>query len=84
MLSRRDGVAFLSALSTMSGGKVVAAPGGVLIRDGEGEIIGSVGISGDASDVDEACCIAGIEASGLTFDSGGSSDEDLPAGDDSD
>jgi uncharacterized protein GlcG (DUF336 family) len=68
MLSRQDGVAFLSSLSTMSGGKVVGAPGGVLIRDGEGEIIGAVGISGDASDVDEDCCIAGIEASGLTFD----------------
>jgi len=59
---------FLNALAVMSGGKVVGVPGGVLILDSAGEILGSVGISGDASAKDEACAIAGIKAAGLVAD----------------
>jgi uncharacterized protein GlcG (DUF336 family) len=62
---------FFNALYAASGGRVVTNPGGVLIRDSEGEIIGAVGISGDTSDKDEACAIAGIEAAGLLADPGG-------------
>src|SRR5439155_8993332 len=41
---------FLTALMAASEGRVVPAPGGVLIRAGkDGEIFGSVGISGDTS-----------------------------------
>ena len=40
-------------------------PGGVLIRDGGGDVVGAVGISGDTSDKDEACAVAGIAAAGL-------------------
>jgi uncharacterized protein GlcG (DUF336 family) len=61
---------FVSALVGASGGRLVPVAGGVLIRDAEGEIIGSVGISGDTSDNDEACAVAGIEAAGLTADTG--------------
>jgi uncharacterized protein GlcG (DUF336 family) len=61
---------FLTALMEASEGRVVPAPGGVLIRDAAGEIIGAVGISGDTSDKDEACAIAGIEAAGLKPDTG--------------
>ena len=50
----------------------VAVPGGVVIRDADGEVVGAVGVSGDASQADEACAIAGIEAAGLTADPGGS------------
>ena len=45
-------------------------PGGVLIRDASGALIGAVGISGDVSDKDEACAVAGIEAAGLAADTG--------------
>ena len=45
-------------------------PGGVLIRDAEDEIIGSVGISGDTSDKDEACAVHGIRSAGLAPDTG--------------
>jgi uncharacterized protein GlcG (DUF336 family) len=62
---------FFNALYAASGGRVVTNPGGVLIRDSEGEIIGAVGISGDTSDKDEACAVAGIEAAGLLADPGG-------------
>lgn len=60
--------AFLGALAAMSDGKVVPVPGGVLIRDAAGAILGSVGISGDASAKDEDCAIAGIKAAGLQPD----------------
>jgi uncharacterized protein GlcG (DUF336 family) len=46
--------AFFTALNAMSGGTVVPAAGGVLVRDGSGALIGAVGISGDVSDKDEA------------------------------
>ena len=62
---------FFNALYAASGGRMVTNPGGVLIRDSEGDIIGAVGISGDTSDKDEACAIAGIEAAGLLADPGG-------------
>jgi uncharacterized protein GlcG (DUF336 family) len=62
---------FFNALYAASAGRVVTNPGGVLIRDAEGAIIGAVGISGDTSDKDEACAIAGIEAAGLFADPGG-------------
>jgi uncharacterized protein GlcG (DUF336 family) len=46
-------------------GQLALSPGGVLIRDVEGAVIGAVGISGDTGERDEACAIAGIEAAGL-------------------
>jgi len=61
---------FLTALMEASEGRVVPAPGGVLIRDAAGEIIGAVGISGDTSDKDETCAVAGIELAGLKPDTG--------------
>jgi uncharacterized protein GlcG (DUF336 family) len=61
---------FFAALNAMSDGRVVPAPGGVLIRDGAGTLIGAVGISGDVSDKDEACALAGIEAAKLAGDTG--------------
>ena len=57
--------AFFNALAAMSEGRVVPVPGGVLIRDDSKTVIGAVGISGDTSDKDEACAIAGVEAAGL-------------------
>jgi len=61
---------FFAALNAMSDGRVVPAPGGVLIRDDGGTVIGAVGISGDVSDKDEACALAGIEAAKLAGDTG--------------
>jgi uncharacterized protein GlcG (DUF336 family) len=61
---------FVQALSAMSGGKIVPVPGGVLIRDTSGVILGAVGISGDTSDDDETAAAAGIEAAGFSADKG--------------
>jgi uncharacterized protein GlcG (DUF336 family) len=62
---------FFSAVQVASGGRLVPNPGGVLIKDAAGEIIGAVGISGDTADKDEICAVAGIEAAGLKADPGG-------------
>jgi uncharacterized protein GlcG (DUF336 family) len=64
------GAVFLQALMAASGGRIVPAPGGVLVRDSSGSIVGAVGISGDTSDKDEVCAVAGIEAAGLKPDTG--------------
>jgi uncharacterized protein GlcG (DUF336 family) len=62
---------FTGVLTVLSQGRLVPVPGGVLIRDGGGDVVGAVGISGDTSDRDEACAIAGITAAGLKADPGG-------------
>jgi uncharacterized protein GlcG (DUF336 family) len=67
----QSGALFLTALMAASGGRIVPAPGGVLIKSGD-DIVGAVGISGDTSDNDELCAVAGIKAAGLTPDTGGS------------
>ena len=61
---------FFNALAAMSDGRVVPVPGGVLIRDASKDVIGAVGITGDTSDNDEACALAGIAEAGLIGDTG--------------
>lgn len=43
-------------------GALALSPGGVLLRDAGGSVIGAVGVSGDTGDVDELCALAGIAA----------------------
>ena len=61
---------FSQSMNALAGGVLVPVPGGVLIRDDGGEVLGAVGITGDTSDNDEACAVAGIEAVGLKPDPG--------------
>jgi uncharacterized protein GlcG (DUF336 family) len=61
---------FVSAVNTLAQGALVPVPGGVLIQDGSGALLGAVGVSGDSSDNDEICAIAGIEAAGLKANAG--------------
>ena len=60
---------FIQAMNELAGGRLVPVPGGVLIRH-DGDIIGAVGVTGDNSDNDEICAIAGIEAAGFEADTG--------------
>ena len=60
---------FISAVNTLAQGRLVPVPGGVLIMDGT-TLLGAVGVSGDTSDNDEICAIAGIEAAGLKANPG--------------
>jgi uncharacterized protein GlcG (DUF336 family) len=61
---------FIQAINGLAGGSLVPVPGGVLMRDAEGAIVGAVGVTGDTSDNDEACAVAGIEAARYTADPG--------------
>ncbi len=61
---------FIASLAVAFAGRMMPAPGGVLVRDAQGDLIGAVGISGDNSDNDEFCAIKGIEAAGLKADPG--------------
>lgn len=62
--------AFIAALNSLGQGSVVPAPGGVLIRDQEGKVLGAIGISGDTSDIDEQVAIRAVEAMELRADAG--------------
>ena len=61
---------FVSAVNTLAQGRLVPVPGGVLMHDSSGALLGAVGVSGDTSDNDEICAIAGIEAAGLKANAG--------------
>jgi uncharacterized protein GlcG (DUF336 family) len=65
-----DNPNFFNAVAMASGGRLVPNPGGVLLRDTAGRIVGAVGVSGDTADMDEVCALAGIEGCGLTGDVG--------------
>ena len=61
---------FVDAISTMTRGAMIPVPGGVLIQDKSGALLGAIGISGDTSDNDETAAVAGIEAAGLSASTG--------------
>jgi uncharacterized protein GlcG (DUF336 family) len=61
---------FIAAATEAIGGKLIPVPGGVLIRDGGGALLGAVGISGCTSENDEAAAMAGIAKAGLAGDPG--------------
>jgi uncharacterized protein GlcG (DUF336 family) len=67
---RESNLAPLAVAVLDSGGRIVTNPGGVLIRDSAGNLVGACGISGDTSDKDEMCAVAGIEAAGLKAEPG--------------
>ena len=56
---------FMAAVNGVYGGQVVPVPGGVLIRDDAGKVIGAVGVTGDTSDNDAIAAKAGVEAAGF-------------------
>ena len=61
---------FIQAMNGLAGGDFVPVPGGVLIHSTDGNLLGSVGVSGDTSDNDEVAALAGIAAAGLISESG--------------
>ncbi len=62
---------FIQAMNSLCDGALVPVPGGVLIRDSDGNLLGAVGVTGDTSGNDEICAVAGIEAAGFVADTGG-------------
>ena len=59
---------FMAAVNGVFGGQVVPVPGGILLRDKRGNLIGALGVTGDTSDNDVVAGMAGVEGAGLTGD----------------
>lgn len=57
---------FFVALAATAEGKFLPQTGAVVIKDASGNVIGAVGASGGTGDEDEAICIAGVTAAGLS------------------
>ncbi|MGE5413341.1 MAG: GlcG/HbpS family heme-binding protein [Syntrophomonadaceae bacterium] len=57
---------FVAALAAATDGRMIPSPGGVLIAEAGGDVVGAVGVSGDTGDNDEACAVAAIEAAGFS------------------
>lgn len=57
---------FITSAAAAIGGRLVPVPGGVLVKDATGAVVGCVGVSGDTSDNDELAAITGIKSASLT------------------
>jgi uncharacterized protein GlcG (DUF336 family) len=66
----REAPQFVNAVGQLVPGGLIPVPGGVLVRDAAGVLLGAVGVSGDTSDRDEEAALAGIAAAGFTGDQG--------------
>ncbi|MDB5677925.1 heme-binding protein [Sphingomonas bacterium] len=58
---------FVGALNAIAPAGVVPAAGGLIVVNANDAPLGAVGVTGDTSDNDELCAIAGIEAAELTY-----------------
>ena len=58
---------FVGALGAIAPAGVIPAAGGLILVDDQDQPLGAVGVTGDTSDNDELCAIAGIQATGLRF-----------------
>lgn len=56
---------FMTALGQLAPSGLIPVAGGVIVFNAAGQAIGAVGVSGDTSDNDEICALAGISAAGL-------------------
>ncbi len=60
---------FMQSIENLADYPLFLEGGGQLIRDKAGEVIGAIGVTGDANEMDDICAIAGIHAAGLRADS---------------
>jgi len=59
---------FMRFLIAASDDRLFPEGGGMLIRNGDGDVIGAVGVTGDTEERDEELAIHGIRAAGLKID----------------
>lgn len=57
---------FMAAVNGVYGGKTIPVPGGILVHDKRGNLIGAIGVTGDTSDNDVVAGLAGLESAGLS------------------
>jgi uncharacterized protein GlcG (DUF336 family) len=65
LMARAEQQSYFIAAAAHSVGALVPVPGGVLVRDADGSLLGAIGVTGDTSDHDEEAALAGIKAAGL-------------------
>ena len=68
---------FMQSVERLADYPLFLEGGGQLIRDKTGELLGAVGVTGDANELDDLCAIAGIHAAKLCADSDFFDDPDL-------
>jgi uncharacterized protein GlcG (DUF336 family) len=73
----REKPLFMESLARLADHPLFLEGGGQLIRDKSGELLGAVGVTGDANELDDICAVAGIHAAGLCADSDFFHDADL-------
>ncbi len=61
---------FVQAVNALADGALLPVPGGALVRDGDGTLLGAIGVTGDTSDNDEACLVHAVEKAGLVAETG--------------
>ena len=59
---------FMQSIENLADYPLFLEGGGQLIRDKTGEVLGAVGVTGDANELDDICAIAGIHAARLRAD----------------
>ena len=60
---------FMQSIENLADYPLFLEGSGQLIRDKSGEVVGAVGVTGDANELDDICAIAGIHAARLSADS---------------
>ena len=55
-------VEVIAAVCQLAGLQLIAGAGSIVIRDGDGGVLGAVGVSGGTPEQDRECCDAGITA----------------------
>jgi uncharacterized protein GlcG (DUF336 family) len=60
---------FMQSIDNLADYPLFLEGGGQLIRAADGEVMGAIGVTGDANEMDDICAIAGIHAVGLRADS---------------
>jgi uncharacterized protein GlcG (DUF336 family) len=68
---------FMQSIDNLADYPLFLEGGGQLIRDADGEVVGAIGVTGDANEMDDICAIAGIHAAGFRADSDFFHDRDL-------
>jgi len=61
---QREKPVFMDNLLELADGPMFLEAGGQLVRDAAGEVIGAIGVTGDAGEMDDVCAVAGIHAAG--------------------
>jgi uncharacterized protein GlcG (DUF336 family) len=64
LAKQREKPVFIANLMELADGPMFLEAGGQLIRDSGREVVGAIGVTGDAGDMDDVCAVAGIHAAG--------------------